>query len=270
MAKVPEFIDAMPILSRWYGPDSMACHRVRILSEREAESEFLVGQNLCGPTARPPMFNRLVLIDEVFSTQTGPEDARQHFIESAGISVVPGHNLVGLVAEAMALQQGLGREFWITGFDYVRFRNIVVPRQEISFGGTQGTFAMSGEKRQFTRNFRIEMEEELDGEARAKVLALHWLCEINAQGLGMVALTSAPEGMAPVLMEIGQSSFSKVRVLAGDTLRSCFTAVTVSQGHILGNAVTYLGDTVVASQQELLLGLYPVDVIQERIKHGSN
>lgn len=277
MVRTPEFIDAVPILTRWYGPDSIACHRVRILNEKEAESEFTVGQNLCGPLARPPMFNHLVFKNGVFTTQASAEDAGEHFIKSVDISVIPGHNIMGLVAKGLELvYDNQDVTMYVVSFDFMRFRGFVLPGQEVKFSGEVdkidktilATLVMSRQRRSFTANFLLEAGETLDEEARQKFLAQHWIFEANAQGLGVVALASAPEGVVPVLMEVGRSSFAKVPVFGGDTLISRFTNISVNREQIFGNATTYLGDTVVASQQELLLGLYPVSTIRERIEQA--
>src|SRR3989344_4824398 len=82
---VASLVNATKVLSNWYGQDSIACHKLRIYQDGTAESEFIVGQNLCGPDSRPPMFDRLRLRNGVFTTRTSPEDAKEHFIEPVGI-----------------------------------------------------------------------------------------------------------------------------------------------------------------------------------------
>ena len=271
MAKL-ETIDAVPILSNWYGPDSIACHTVRIISSEEAESEFTVGSNLCGPLARPPMFNRLTFQNGVLTTQTSAEDAREHFIKSVGISVVPGHNIMGFVAEGLGLvYNNQDATIYVNGFDFMRFRGLILPGQEMKCSGevdkigesVLATLVMSLQRRPFTRNFCVEMGETLDVQERQKFLQQHWIFEANAQGLGMLGLAAAREGIVPVLMEVGRSTFNKIPVLAGNVLRSHFTNVLVDEEQISGDAKTYVGEKLVAEQQNLILQLVPIDDIKQ-------
>lgn len=270
-------IDAAQVLSTWYGQDSIACHRLRIFNDNTAEAQFLVGENLCGREARPPMFNRLKFKDGVFTAQTSPLDAKQHFIESVGIQVVPGHNLTGLVAEAMAQEFYQDREqgeLHIVGFDFMRFKDLIVPGQEISFVGLTkktntdiiGSMSMQGQRRPFTRNFRCEEGETLDEEKRKKPLDQHWIFEINAQGLGVVALQHMPKDTVPVLMESGLSSFAKVPILAGDTVISRFTIKSADQQQVFGDAQTFVGDQQIAKQNDLLLQLVPIQTIKDAVE----
>lgn len=280
MANV-ETIDAVSVLSNWYGVDSIACTTVRRVSAREATAEFAVGQNLCGPLARPPMFDRLMVVaDEIFTTDTAMEDARQHFIESVGISVVPGHKITNLAAEALRQtrypndQEGA---IYIVGFDFMRLNTFLLPGQTINFNGkierdqngATGTFTMYEQRRPFTRNFRIEIGESLDQETKEKALAQHWIVEANFQGLGVFGLASAKEGVVPVLVECGQSTFTKVPVLAGQTLRSHLDILSTDERQILGNSKTYIGDTLIAQQQDLLLALVPINTVRERIEQAK-
>lgn len=274
MAKSPETIDAVPVLSRWYGPDSIACHKVRILGDKEAETEFTVGQNLCGPLARSPMFDRLTYLNGVFTTQTSAEDAREHFIKNVGINVIPAHNIMGLVVEGLGRAYGNNDEtLYVRGFDFLRFRGFTFPSQEIKFSGEVdcydktilATLVMTLQTRPFTRNFCVEVGETLDEESKQKLLLQHWLFEINAQGLGMVVLSSAPEGLVPAILEVGRSSFTKAPVLAGDILISRFTNVWADGQQIYGDVKTYVGDNLIAEQQGLLLQFVPIDKIIESV-----
>lgn len=269
-----EIIDAVPVLSQWYGPDSTACHSVRIIDEKNAEAQFVVGQNLCGSLARPPMFNHLVFQNGVFSIETSVEDAKEHFVDSIGIKVIPGHNIMGLVAEGLSLVYGDRRiPLYVTSFDFMRFRALTLPGQEIKFSGEVDkidetvlatlVMSMSPQGRPFTRNFLVEAGEVVDEEIKARMLAQHWIFEANAQGLGMVALASAPKGVVPMLLEVGRSSFAKVPVLAGDTLRSHFSDISVDVQQILGDVETYVGDIQIAEIHNLLLQFVPIDKIIE-------
>ena len=270
-------IDAAKVLSNWYGQDSIACHRLKIYQDGTTESEFIVGQNLCGPASRPPMFDRLKLQDCVFTTQTSPEDAKQHFIEPVGIQVIPGHNLTGLVAEAMAQEFYGDRKrgmLYVVGFDFMRFKDLILPEHEIAFVGSTkktdtdiaGSMTMQGQQRPFTRNFRCKEGEMLDEDIKEKVLAQHWIFEINAQGLGVVALQQAPKDVVPVLMESGSSSFAKVPILAGDIATSRFTLKAVDEKQVLGNAMTFVKDQQVAEQKDILLQLVPIQTLKDAVE----
>lgn len=279
MAKT-ETIDAVPILSKWYGPDSIACHRVRIISEKQVESEFVVGENLCGVKARPPMFDRLILLqDNEFTTETSADDAKEHFIEGAGITVVPHHKIEGLTAEALKQTRypdSYEGVVYVVSFDFMRLRDFVLPHQGVSFAadiqrdldGATGTFKMSGQRRPFAKNLRIEGGNLLGEEARQRLLAQHWITEANAQGMGIVGLQSAPEGTAPVLMEVGRSTFYKVTIFAGDTLVSRFNVRTRLNNQIMGDAETFVRNTLVAREEELLLNIYPISSLKERIEQS--
>lgn len=270
-------INAALVLSRWYGPDSVACHTLRVLDTNTAETQFVVGQNLCGPAARPPMFDRIVTESGVYTTQTSPEDAHQHFIDEVGIKVVPGHNITGLVVEAMTQEAqrtvDSSAAWYLTGYDFIRFKEFVLPGQRISFTGQVEradealTFSptMVGQSRPFARNFRLEATEPLDEDTRNRLLAQHWLFEINAQGLGMVALQQVSEGIVPVLMESGKSWFAKVPVKAGDIVTSRFTVLAADDKQVLGNAQDFVNDIPVCDQQRILLGLVPLEQIREAI-----
>ncbi|OGH19917.1 MAG: hypothetical protein A3D74_03865 [Candidatus Levybacteria bacterium RIFCSPHIGHO2_02_FULL_37_13] len=271
-------IDAAKVLSNWYGQDSIACHKLRIYQDGTAESEFIVGQNLCGPDSRPPMFDRLRLRNGVFTTRTSPEDAKEHFIEPVGIQVIPGHNMTGLVAEAFTQEFYQSREqkgtLYVVGFDFMRFKDFVIPGQELSFVGSTtktdkeivGPMTMQGQSRPFTRNFRCEEGEMLDEDVQKKVLDQHWIFEVNAQGLGVMSLQQAPKDVVPVLMESGSSSFAKVPILAGDIATSRFTLKAVDEKQVLGNAMTFVKDQQVAEQKDILLQLVPIQTLKDAVE----
>lgn len=270
-----ETIDAVTILSNWYGPDSIACQSVRILSDQEAETEFTVGQNLCGPQTEPPMFDRLSFLNGVFTTETSIEDAKEHFIKEVGVSVVPGHNIMGLVARGLEIAfYNKEATLYVTGFDFMRFTNLLLPDQQIRFSGevdklgaaALATLVMTLQRRPFTRNFCVEAGDPINEAIKQKLLAQHWLFESNAQGLGMTALTSTPAGVVPVLMEVGRSRFYKAPVLAGDVLRNCFINVFTDKQQVSGDVKTYVGDKLIAEQENLLLQLVPIEEIKKKIQ----
>lgn len=270
-------LDAAKLLSAWYGQDSIACHRLRIFNDETAEAQFLVGENLCGPQSRPPMFDQLKFGDGVSTTKTSALDAKEHFVESVGIQVIPGHNLTGLVAEALTQEfyGDRGHEtLYVAGFDFMRFKDLIIPGQEIAFVGSinktdtdiVGSMTMQGQRRPFTRNFRCEEGEILDEEKRQKLLDQHWIFEINAQGLGVVALQHMPKDTIPVLMESGPSSFAKVPILAGDIVTSRFTIKAADQQQVFGDAQTFVGGQQIAQQKDLLLQLIPIQTIKDAVE----
>lgn len=292
MTKIPESfqehkglqikeIDASKVLSRWYGPDSIACHKLKIYQDGTAESEFTVGQNLCAPVSRPPMFDRLKLQDGVFTTQTSTPDAKQHFIESVGIQVIPGHNIMGLTTEALKQEFYQDREekgrLYVVVFDFMRFKGLILPNQEISFTastskndtGITGSVNMKGERRPFTGNFRCE-EGELDEELQKRTLDQHWIFEINAQGLGVMALQQAPKDVIPVLMESGPSFFAKIPILAGDTVTSRFTIKAADEKQVFGDAKTFIKNQQIAQQEDLLLQLIPLESLKEAVEAAKH
>ncbi len=275
-------VDAAKVLSNWYGSDSIACHKLKIYQDGSAESEFTVPQNICSPASRPPMFDNLRLQDGVFTTQTNSEDAKQHFIESVGIQVIPGHNIMGLVAKALDQEfyqdrQRKGR-LYVVGFNFMRFKSLVLPDQEIALitttskneNGIIGSANMLGERRPFTRNFRCEEGDLLDQDQQKKALDQHWIFEINAQGLGMVALQQTHKDVVPVLMESGPSSFAKIPISAGDTVISRFTIKAADEQQVFGDAQTFVGDKQIAEQKEILLQLVPIPTIKDAVETAKH
>jgi len=289
MTRMPEFsqehreslikdVDAAKVLSNWYGPDSIACHKLQIYNDKSAEAEFVVGQNLCGLASRPPMFDSLKLHDGLFTTKTNALDAKQHFVESVGIQVVPGHNIMGLVTEALEQEFYKDREkrgkFYVVEFDFIRFKGLVLPEQKIIFAASTtktdteivGSMTTKGERRPFTRNFRCEEGGLLDEDIENKILDQHWIFEINAQGLGMVALQQAQKGIVPVLMESGPSFFAKIPILTGDTVTSRFNIKVADEKQVFGDAQTFVKDQQVAEQKEILLQLVPIQTIKDAVE----
>lgn len=279
---IGEEIDAATILSRWYGQESIACHKIKILDERTAESVFVVPPGLCGLAARPPMLDRLRYENGVFRTKTSPEDAREHFIESVDLQVVPGHNITGLVAEALEQvyyqnQERYG-EFYIAGFDAMRFRKAVFPGQEIVFSGTMerashgisGTFTMEGGKIPFTQNFRCEERDTPGPQLQKRRLLQHWLFEVHAQGLGMFGLARGlPEGIVPILMEARHSEFAPIPVFTGDVITSRF-ALRIADGQQLrGNAESYINERQVGYQEGILLQFVQMQVIRDAARRNT-
>lgn len=279
MTNTPEVINAQEVLSQWYGPDSIVCQTVKIVNAHRAEAKFTVGQNLCGHAGRPPMLDMLQVTNYTdFTTKTSPNDAKQHFIDSIGISVVPGHNLIGLITEALvSAYRPKAEGTYLAGFDFVRFRSFILPGQEINFvgfvavesRGFSGTFTMLKEKRPFVKNLRVEIGDLLDESVRTKVLAAHWISEFNAQGLGIFGLKNTEETIVPVLMEIGRSSFAKVPILAGNTMVSQLEVISVDKDQLMGSAQVYVDGVLIAEQTDLLLHLVSIEDIKARISQAQ-
>lgn len=278
MARLPETIEARQVLSKWYGPDSMVCDTVTRISVDSAEARFRVSANLCSPRIRPPMFDLLKRFNGEFTTKAGNRDAWQHFIDSVGIKVIPGHNITGLVAEALANKRP---NYQMIGFDFMRFKGLVLPGQEISFSGAIeerkasvcATLTMRGERRPFTKNFQIEETEPYYKRSGYQLsLPKHWLFEHNAQALGLLGLNAlVGREVVPVLMESGTSYFTKIPIVAGDTLITHLKVLASDEQQLLGNATNYLGsaDTQIGEEQEILLQFVPMEEIRAAIERAK-
>lgn len=273
-------IDAGVKLYNWYGVNSLASHVLRPLSDTTAEAYFVVGENLCGPKSRPPMFDRLVFFDGSFITRTEPRDAREHFNEAVGFKVVPGHNLAGLVVEGMdrAYAGGLdGGRLYLSGFDFMRYKGLVLPDQNIEIAGPirvddksvtfSPTITREGERKVLGRNFRCEVTDPINKGEEVFMLSQHWLIEAAAQGLGILATMSQnAKEVVPVLMELSQSTFTSTLIKAGDIVVSRLTILSSDEKAAMGNIEQFvLGSTKVANQTKMMVGFSSIEDIQRRI-----
>ncbi len=271
-------LDTSSLLATWYGPDAIACHTLKFYDDDTVEAEFIVGETICGPNTRPPMFDRLVSQDGVYTTQTDQADAHDHFNEHVGLQVVPGHNIAGLLVETgrQAISPDATKQpsYYLVGYDYIRFKSIVLPGQQFSFSGNMSfdetgvTFSatLPGQRRPFAGGFRVEMGEPVDKDKSQFILDQHWLLEINAQALGVLALANDPRhDIAPIYLESGPTTFAKVPIKSGDLLRTKLTVLSADDDLILGNAVTYNNGIEVINQQELLLGVTPIEDLRKLI-----
>lgn len=272
VGKMPGDIDATPILSTLYGPSSLVCHMVRPIDERTFDAYFLVGQNICGPSARPPMFNRLTIDGDRFVTHTEEDDAKEHLIIDAGEGVVPGHNLAGLLVEAqkLALNQGRPnpREYMVRSYDFIRFKGLVLPDQELVIAGPERqknqtmlfTLTGNGEDRARAGNIELEAVDLTDEEIEA-MMYQHWYPEITAQGLGIAKAHLLKAKKIPLFLEVSKSSFELVPVRYGDIVRTRLNLFDSEDNQAFANSQTFVGDRQVAEQAEVLLEFFPIEEV---------
>lgn len=268
-------INAVSVLSKWYGPASLVCHLVRPIDSTTLDAFFVVGQNICGSAARPPMFDRLSFENGQFNAPTSMEDAKEHFIETVGKGVVPGHNLAGLAIEVATLafnkERGKRADLMVTGFDYIRFKNLVLPSHELDITGTieQGEKSIQfspvinykGSKRLLGKNLRLEVATSFDVETQKTLLAQHWLLEIIAQGLGVGATAlGGKEGVLPIFYEIGRGEFAPMPIRAGNILRTHIEFKNL-EDTVLGNASIFVEHQQIARLEEVLLGFLPIEKV---------
>lgn len=265
VGKQPGDIDATPIFMGLYGPASIVCHMVRQIDDKTFDAYFMVGQNICGPSARPPMFDRLQRSGESFITQTVEEDAKEHLM-----GVVPGHNLIGLVAESKAreLNEGLDHpeQYMMTGYKFVSFGERVLPNQELKIAGSPIT-VVSGESGRKARIRELGLTQiELTEDQIQRILAQHWLPEVAAQGLGVTKAQLLKEGMIPIYVGTGQATYEPVPILAGQMTRTRLTVYDTEANQASGKGETFVDDKLIAVQDELLLAFYPYEQIFDKIQ----
>lgn len=285
-----DFVDTTPTLSRYYGPNSLACHGLRRLDKTHIESYFIVPENLCGPQARPPMFNSFNFQTGTMEAVTSTNDALEHFIDGVfiddvPIKLVPGHNLAGLVVEAM--DREYSRIGWrpldlrLTGFSAIRYMGFVLPGQRISLTGEVvkdahgATFSpditVNGQVRARAINFRSEIIDPIDEVTRNRMLAQHWLLETTAQGFGCAAaLGRSVEGLVPVLMQGEKTIFDKSLIIAGDLITTRFELLSSSPEQGFGNAEIFVNGNFYGSQRRLMVQFFPIKKIAEGIKSLQN
>lgn len=280
-----DYIDPTPTLSKYYGPNSLACHGLRRLDETHVESYFIVPQNLCGEAGRPPMFDRLTLEDGIFITQTDEVDAREHFIDEIVINgiqirVVQGHKIAGLVVEAGEVAYNQGREtsvdLMLTEFGFIRYRGFILPRQEVVLTGAltkddqevvfSPDITVSGQSRTKANKFRLEVVDPKDKETKKLMMKQHWLLETTAQGFGSAAsLDRSVDGMVPVLMQSEKSTFAKTPVVAGDLITTRFELLPSPPEQGFGNAEIFVNGVLYGTQRRLLVQFFPIEKIAEGI-----
>lgn len=271
---MPGDIDATPILSGLYGPSSLVCHMVRPIDDHTFDAYFLVGENICGPKARPPMFNRLIIDGDRFVTHTEEDDAKEHLIIDAGEGIVPGHNLAGLFfeAEKLALNQGLltPQEYMVRRYDFVRFKGIVLPHQKLVIaepvkqrnGTMLHTLTSDGQERARAGDILLGAVN-LSDEEIGSMIYQHWYPEITAQGLGIAKAHLLRQKMIPIFLEVGKSSFELVPVRYGDIVRTRLSLFDSEDNQAFANSQTFVSrsnlvEWQVAQQEEVLLEFFPI------------
>lgn len=282
VGKMPGDIDATPILSGLYGPSSLVCHMVRPIDERTFDAYFLVGQNICGPNARPPMFNRLAIDGDRFVTHTEEDDAKEHLIINVGEGVVPGHNLAGLFfeAEKLALNQGrpIPREYMVRSYDFIRFKGLVLPSQGLIIAGPERqrnqtmlfTLSSDGENRGIAGNIKLEAVDLTDEEIES-MMYQHWYPEITAQGLGIAKAHLLKAKKIPLFLEVAKSSFELIPVRYGDLVRTRLSLFDSEDNQAFANSQTFVSGSnavewQVAEQEEVLLEFFPMEEVFGTIK----
>lgn len=266
------FRDVRAYLSRWYGPDSLSFHMVRKIDSQTAQGKFLVGINLCGLNALPPLTDSVSLIDMALAStlKTIPDHARQHYVDEIGLKLVAGHTLAGAIVETFS--QGLQKQqveptaVYMVGFDSLRFRRPVFPGQVISITAplqqlnyesitADAYLTVNSVRNVIVRNLCSKIEKPI--EDQSTLFAQHWLLEVAAQGIGVFALEEAidMQGKVPVLMEFGKSTFAKIPVRAGDLLSIYMKLRPVTETALAGEAMIYRRDTVVANLQGIIIAL---------------
>lgn len=286
--KKEAYADTTATLSRFYGPNSLACHGIRRLDKTHVESYFIVPPNLCGPHARPPMFDRLHVEEDKVKAETDPNDAREHFLESlvingVPIKVVPGHNIAGLIVEAMMQSYNRDRQdpvdLALTEFAFIRYRGFILPHQEIVLVGhmikdAEGiTFSpdvtVRGQSRARASKFHLEVVDSVTEATRQSKLDQHWFLETTAQGFGSaVSLGKPVDGKVPVLMQIERSSFAKTPVVAGDLISTCFELLPSPEEQGFGNAEIFVNRMLYGSQRRLMVRFFPIEKIAEQLDTG--
>ncbi len=287
IGKSPNDINGVPVLSTLYGPSSLVCHLVRPVDAKTFDAYFLIGQNICGPGARPPMFDSLTVQDDQYTTHTDEQDAAEHLINDVGKGVIAGHNLAGLIGEAGTLRFNQGRvrpiSMMIRGYDYMRWKGQVLPNQdlavaqdpkarqpiqidEISIIWTP-TLTHEGERRAISRNFRLEAID-LPGEVKKVMMAQHWYPEIAAQGLGVSKVHLLDQNLIPIFLECDKSTYELIPAQAGDLVRTRLRLLEAEDTQAYANAETFitrpkigLREQQVASQEGLLLEFFPREVV---------
>lgn len=279
---IPNYVDTSESLFEYYSDDTLACHGIRFLDQTHAIAYFIVPEAICGPKARPPMFDKITFEDVKIKVVTDEDDARNHLNDSVvvndvHIKVVPGHNIAGLIAEVMAQKYNQGREqpadLMLTDSAFIRYRGLILPKQEIVLAGDmtvddEGVIfspdIMFGDQTKAkAQKFHCEVVDPIDEETKAQMMYQHWLIETSAQGLGSVV--SSIKGKVPVLGQCEKSLFSKIPIKASDliTTRLELLASPTEQG--FGNTEIFVNGTKYGSQRRLMVQFFPIEMIAEGI-----
>ncbi len=281
--EAPGYIDTEEALSAYYGPNSLACSGIRRLDETHVESYFIVPENLCGPLARPPMFDRLRFHDDKVWVQTDDNDAKEHFIGSVVINntlirIIPGHNLAGLAIEAAVQAYNRNREnpadLMLTEFGFIRYRGFVLPCQELVLTGAMlvneksisfsPDIMVAGQSKVKGNKFRLEVVDPLEKDLKSHMLAQHWLLETTAQGFG--SAVNPPKGMVPVLMQSERSQFGKTPIVTGDLITTRLELLPSPSDQGFGNAEIFVNNIPYGTLRRLMVQFFPIEKIAEGIE----
>lgn len=288
LGPIPDYIDATETLLEYYGPDSLACHGLRRIDDTHIEALFIVPENICGPQARPPMFDLLRYINGEFTTQTDNVDAHQHFIDTViinGVQVklVPGHKIAGLTVEAAQLAYNQDREtpedLMLAQIRFIRYKGFVLPRQDLLLAGElqkdkQGVLyspktSVNNLVRVDANGFRCVSVGRIEEEIKRQMLLPHWLFETTAQGFGKAAsLIRQARDMVPVLMQCERSRFARTIIKTGDLVSTRFELLPSPAEQGFGNAQIFVNGNSYGDQQRLLVRFYPIEKIAEGIENA--
>lgn len=286
LGPIPNFIDATEGLLEYYGPDSLACHGLRQIDDTRYEALFIVPENLCGPQARPPMFDKLRITDDAFTTQTEEADAYQHFIDSVTINntpikLIPGHKITGLAVAAAELfhnqEQEEPEDLMLTYLDFIRYKGFVLPNQELALpadiqrGETGVVYSPTVSVKNFLRTegrgFKCDSVGRIDQETSRVMMLQHWLFETTAQGFGAAAgLVKNAKDLVPVLMQTERTRFAPRPIKMDDLISTVFTFQQSPAEQAFGNATIFVNGERYGDQSRLMDRFYPIEQIAEGIE----
>lgn len=285
---IPGYIDTSEFLSEYYGPDSLACHGVRQIDDTHYEAFFLVPENICGPKARPPMFDKLRMTNQGFETETDEGDAWQHFIDTVvingtSVKLVPGHKIAGLQVEMASIAYNQGREnsvdLMMTDIAAIHYRGFVLPHQNLLILGdlqkedeavvsTPKVYAnettITGETKPKTDAIKLRCETVgyFDDEIRPVMMLQHWLFETTAQGFGFIAgLNKGIKDKIPILLQSERSRYGKVPIKAGDLVSTRFELTPSPEEQGFGHSEIFVNGASYGSQRRLMVRFYSLDEV---------
>lgn len=252
MAKFSETIYAREILSLWKKADSIACDSITKISDRKAEGTFTVKADICGSQNGSSKFDRVALRSGVYTTQANGEE------------MVTVQHLARMATAALAWGKP---NFQMAGFDLLHLKSrltnplsFMAANPKISKDAIRGSLRFMGEKDFFAVNFCVREDAESNGQLPKFFLPKHWIIGHNAQALGVLGVyDDLASGKTPVLIRVGESYFSKIPVLPGDTLGSSFRNIHRFENGIVADVVNYLNspDVQIAEQIGLIIEFVP-------------
>lgn len=286
LGSIPNYIDATEGLLQYYGPDSLACHGLRELDGKRYEAFFIVPENLCGPAALPPMFDKLRLVDGNLITETEAADAHQHFIDSVVINntpikLIPGHKIAGLAVAAAEFfhnqDQEKPEELMLTYLDFIRYKGFILPDQQLWLSNTmeRDETAVVYSPEVSVKNF-LRTEGHgficipmglIDEEARKAIMLQHWLFETTAQGFGVAAgLVKNIKDLVPILMQTERTRFTPRPIRSGDLISTIFEFQPSPAEQAFGKATIFVNGQRYGDQARLMDRFFPIEKIAEGIE----